>query len=273
MRTLWDSDRCSDSLKQCCCFSSCSSRWLLLGAAERTAGRSTLLFWVLWLLPFLVLPWLWSRRNPEETFEPPTVDGASVITDRAASEFGLAVASVLDVRRSYVRGGLTIAEGRLKTAPSIAYAQLQGLLAEQRRTPWIESVGNGVARVVGLPRTVTDVLRRRSRLRVNAMLFLATIVTTVGRGAPPRCQPLADPAQFMVGVPYATALLAIVGVHEMRHFIVARWQGVDGTWPFSFQCRWALARLAHSFRSSRLPRADGPYSMSPLPFCSTYERM
>ena len=37
---------------------------LLLGAAEGTAGRPTLVFWVMWLLPLLVLPWLWNRRNP-----------------------------------------------------------------------------------------------------------------------------------------------------------------------------------------------------------------
>ncbi len=29
---------------------------LMLGAAEGTTRRPTLLFWVLWLLPFLVLP-------------------------------------------------------------------------------------------------------------------------------------------------------------------------------------------------------------------------
>jgi hypothetical protein len=43
---------------------------LLLGAAEGTAGRPTPLFWILWVLPLLMLPWLWSRRHPEETLEP-----------------------------------------------------------------------------------------------------------------------------------------------------------------------------------------------------------
>jgi hypothetical protein len=101
---------------------------LLLGAAEGTAGRPTLVFWVLWLLPLLVLPWLWNRRNPEENLEPRSaVDGANIITNTHASEFGLAIAPVLDVRRSYVHGGLAIAEGRLKTTPSIAFDQLQGL--------------------------------------------------------------------------------------------------------------------------------------------------
>lgn len=38
--------------------------------------------WVSWLLPFLVLPWLWKRRNPEESLEPEIiVDRASVVSD------------------------------------------------------------------------------------------------------------------------------------------------------------------------------------------------
>ena len=218
---------------------------LLLGTAEGTVGRPTLLFWVFWLLPFLVMPWLWSRRNPEESFEPQAaIDSASVSTDRAASDFGLAVAPVLDVRRSYVHGGLTIAEGRLKTTPSIAFDQLQGLLAQQRRTPLIESVGNGVARVVGLPGTVTEALQRRSRLWVNAVLFLATIVTTVWAGALHQgVNLLANPEQLMVGVPYAGALLAILGVHEMGHFIVARRYGVDVTWPYFIPVPMGLGTL------------------------------
>ncbi len=218
---------------------------LLLGAAEGTAGRPTLLFWVFWLLPFLLLPWLWSRRNPEETLEPQaTVDGASVITESAANEFGRAVAPVLEVRRSYVQGGVAIAEGRLRTTPSAAFDRLQDLLAEQRRTPLIESAGDGIARIIGLPGTVTDALRRRSRLWVNALLFLATIVTTVWAGALHRgINLLDDPEQLMVGVPYAAALLAILGVHEMGHFVVARWHGVDVTWPYFIPVPMGLGTL------------------------------
>jgi membrane-associated protease RseP (regulator of RpoE activity) len=227
---------------------------LLLGAEEGTAGRPTLLFWVFWLVPFLVLLLLWSRRNPEESLEPEVaVDPASVITDKAASEFELAVAPVLDVRRSYVRSGLAIAEGRLKTTPSIAFNQLQGLLAPERQTPLIESVGGGIARVVGLPSTVTDALRRRSMLWVNGLLFLATIVTTVWAGALHQgVSLLADPQQLMVGVPYAAALLAILGVHEMGHFIAARWHGVDVTWPYFIPVPMGLGTLGAFIRIKSL---------------------
>jgi membrane-associated protease RseP (regulator of RpoE activity) len=218
---------------------------LLLGASEGTAGRVTLLFWVLWVLPLLVLPLLWRRRNPEESLEPKVAeDRSSVITGRATSEFGLAVAPVLDVRRSYISGGLAIAEGRLKTTPSNALDQLQGLLAREHRMPLIESVDHGMVRVVGLPATVTDALRRRSRLWVNVLLFLATIVTTVWAGALHQgVNPLRDPEQLMAGVPYAAAILAILGVHEMGHFIVARWHGVDVTWPYFIPVPMGLGTL------------------------------
>jgi hypothetical protein len=36
---------------------------LMLGTAEGTARRASLLFWVLWLLPLLVLPWLLGHRS------------------------------------------------------------------------------------------------------------------------------------------------------------------------------------------------------------------
>src|SRR5687768_15967194 len=90
---------------------------------------------------------------------------------------------MLDVRRSYFDEDQAIAVGRLRTTTSVAFDRLQRLLAEQRRTPLIESTGDGIARVIGLPETVTGALRRRSRLWVNALLFLATIVTTVWAGA------------------------------------------------------------------------------------------
>ena len=39
---------------------------MLLGAAERSVERPTLLFWLFLLLPLLILPLLWRRAEPEE---------------------------------------------------------------------------------------------------------------------------------------------------------------------------------------------------------------
>jgi membrane-associated protease RseP (regulator of RpoE activity) len=218
---------------------------LLLGAAEGTARRPTFLFWVFWLVPFLVLPWLWGHRNPEENLEAEiSADRPNVMTDTAAGELRLAVAPVIEVRRSYTRGGLAIAEGRLKMPPSVAFHQLENLLAPKRQRPLIESAGGDVARVVALPATLTDALRRRSRLSINVLLFLATIVTTIWAGALHQgVNLLADPRQFAIGVPYAAALLGILGVHEMGHFIVARAHGVDVTWPYFIPVPMGLGTL------------------------------
>ncbi len=74
---------------------------LMLGAAERTTRRPTLLFWVFWLLPFLVLPWLWGRRNPDETGEVElATDRDDVDQQGAAGELSATVAPVVDVRRA-----------------------------------------------------------------------------------------------------------------------------------------------------------------------------
>jgi membrane-associated protease RseP (regulator of RpoE activity) len=207
---------------------------LLLGAAEGTERRPPLLFWVFWLLPFLVLPWLWRRQHPDERVDQEVTAGdPGALADRAAGELGVAVAPVVDVRRSYVWGGLPVAEGRLKTSPAAAFDELENLLSPRQQTPLLESVGGDVARVVALPSTVTAALRRRSRVSVNVLLFLATIVTTVWAGALHQgVNLLSTPGQFLVGVPYAAALLAILGVHEMGHFVVARQHGVDVTWPY-----------------------------------------
>jgi membrane-associated protease RseP (regulator of RpoE activity) len=43
---------------------------------------------------------------------------------------------------------------------------------------------------------------------------------------------LQEPGRFAIGVPYAAALLAILGVHEFGHYFMARRHGVDVTLPY-----------------------------------------
>jgi membrane-associated protease RseP (regulator of RpoE activity) len=68
---------------------------------------------------------------------------------------------------------------------------------------------------------------------VNLVLFLATVVTTVYAGARQQGVNLIDqPGQFVVGLPYALSLLAVLGVHELGHYVMARRHGVDVTLPY-----------------------------------------
>lgn len=66
-----------------------------------------------------------------------------------------------------------------------------------------------------------------------AVLFLATLVTTTWAGALHQgVNLLVEPARWMLGAPYALALVGILGIHELGHYLVARRRGVDVTLPY-----------------------------------------
>jgi membrane-associated protease RseP (regulator of RpoE activity) len=124
-------------------------------------------------------------------------------------------------------------EGRLRDELARAFSSLERLLSPRNMTPLVEDRGQDGVRVIALPSTVDGDLRRRSTIAVNVALFLATVVTTVWAGATQQgVNLLTDPGRFAVGLPYAAALLGILGVHEFGHYFTARRYGVDVTLPY-----------------------------------------
>jgi len=85
--------------------------------------------------------------------------------------------------------------------------------------------------------------RRRSGWRLSIFLFLITCVTTILTGigweagsrglalAGPR-EILGDPSLLLLGLPYAACVLAILGTHEMGHYIACRRHRIDATPPY-----------------------------------------
>ncbi|NOZ86764.1 MAG: site-2 protease family protein [Deltaproteobacteria bacterium] len=72
---------------------------------------------------------------------------------------------------------------------------------------------------------------------VNLLLFLATLWTTLAAGAGHEglawADFLTDPWRFLqLGSPFAFSLIAILGAHEMGHYLVARRYKVDVSLPF-----------------------------------------
>lgn len=67
----------------------------------------------------------------------------------------------------------------------------------------------------------------------NLLLFVATIATTSWAGAAHLGVNLLDePGRWRMGAPYAGALLAILGVHELGHYIVGRRRGIQVSLPY-----------------------------------------
>jgi hypothetical protein len=225
---------------------------LIIGAAEGTPHRPTLLFWVLLLLPLLVLPWLWRTAEPEETADGQAAAARRVERDATRAEaFADLVAPVVDVRRARMEDGIALVDGRLRGEPSQSFAALERLLAPKRLTPLLQDAGKGAVKLAALPMAVDAELRRRSNVTLNILLFLATIVTTVWVGALHQgVNLLQEPGRFMAGMPYALALLGILGVHEFGHYVVGRWYGVDVTLPYFIPVPMALSRAAERCSTS-----------------------
>jgi len=68
---------------------------------------------------------------------------------------------------------------------------------------------------------------------IHVVLFLATLLTTTLAGTfQAGVNPFADWRLLVRGLPFSMTLMSILLVHEMGHFVVSRWHGVEATPPY-----------------------------------------
>ena len=74
---------------------------------------------------------------------------------------------------------------------------------------------------------------RKENTRVNIILFVITIITTTLTGAMlVGVDPFVTFDQLFVGIPYAFAILTILGAHEMGHYLYAKKYKIYATLPY-----------------------------------------
>ena len=84
----------------------------------------------------------------------------------------------------------------------------------------------------GIP-AATGAAQRRAAGWVHGLLLVATLLTTTWAGALHQgVNLLTRPGEWMRGLPYSLALLAVLGVHEMGHYFMARRRNVDVSLPY-----------------------------------------
>ena len=66
----------------------------------------------------------------------------------------------------------------------------------------------------------------------NILMFLATVLTTLYAGTLWYYQPIEGPLDLLAGWPFTLAVLGVLGVHELGHYIMSRYHGVDATLPY-----------------------------------------
>jgi membrane-associated protease RseP (regulator of RpoE activity) len=218
---------------------------VLIAAAEGQAVAPTMLFWLLLLLPMVLVAWLVSWRDPEESTNGHRIAAIRVPrVEGLAAEFEQLVAPFVRPSRSYLEAGIPVVEGTPLVRAEGLFSQLERRLAPRRVIPFIEELEGGMVRVVGLPGGVDARLRTRSSPAVHLLLFVAAVITAVYAGARQQgVNLLEEPGLFPIGLPYALSLLTILGVHELGHYAMARRHGVEVTLPYFIPFPMGLGTL------------------------------
>lgn len=85
-------------------------------------------------------------------------------------------------------------------------------------------------------------------------MFLVTLVTTTVAGAIQQgINPIAEPTRLPEGLPFALALMVILGCHEMGHFLASKWHGVRTSYPLFIPAPTLLGTFGAFIRMRGLP--------------------
>lgn len=204
-------------------------------------------FWFMLVLFFLLA---WSVFGSPRSTEDEVIEGPHMLTPE---EQPSAVRDVMDVRLAEEERGVRLFRGRLREPADAAFARLKSGLGADT-VPLMQPDERCGASIVLMPRRIEQTrLEHRVRPWLHWLLFGLTFLTTTWAGAAHQdIDLLREPERFAVGLPYSIALLAILGVHELGHYWVARKNGMNVTPPFFVPVPFALGTFG-AFIQMRSP--------------------
>lgn len=139
--------------------------------------------------------------------------------------------------------------GRLLTDADTALDLLQPRFAVRGFTPLIQRSGQQDL-VIAVPGILSG---GRTRLWLHLVLVLATIATTTLAGATlAGVNVLRDPAGILIGVPFSVTLMTILTAHELGHFFMGKWHGVQVSLPYFIPVPFSLGTFG-AFIQMRSP--------------------
>lgn len=180
------------------------------------------------------------RKNPHLSGEPMDAKDYETATEAVESEFEVS-GRVLKPK---------VVEFRCGSAVDVK-PKFDGLLEsldETRYVPFMsEEEGELIVRVAKGEGVEGE--GQRVFTRKHLFLLLATIVTTLWIGASLLgVRPLSNPLDIWKGWPYTVAIMGVLGVHEMGHFVMSKMRGVVATPPYFIPVPFALGTLGAVIR-------------------------
>jgi membrane-associated protease RseP (regulator of RpoE activity) len=153
-----------------------------------------------------------------------------------------AVHGVFSVHDVQVRGGgrVVVFGGQFLRSPEMVYEAIQSPFKDRGFVPLLRQE-NGQDIVMAYP---APAIGKPSRLWVHGLLFVLTLASTLLAGTLQvagddldRVRSLQELLGYFVshwtlGLPFAIALLGILGTHEFGHYFVARRYGLDVSLPY-----------------------------------------
>lgn len=139
--------------------------------------------------------------------------------------------------------------GRLTVDADTALAALEPRFAARGFTPMIQRSGEQDL-VIAVPGVLTA---GRTRVWLHGLLVLATIATTTLAGATLAGVNVArDPAGILIGLPFSLTLMAILTAHELGHYFMGKWHGVQVSLPYFIPVPFSLGTFG-AFIQMRSP--------------------
>jgi membrane-associated protease RseP (regulator of RpoE activity) len=209
----------------------------------------------------LLLYWLlfqWGRQEPKDIqTEPqtselqsaihPTAEPVTVRPIEPKEETQLRNCfpwSVYYIQNIEYRPQAVICRGQLRSSPSEAYQKIKANIEAQfgdRFLVIFQEGFNGKPFFILAPNTQATKADTRkpeqlTRPGLALLLLLGTLVTTTVVGVRMAGVDLAtwqsNPANLLKGLPYALALMTILGIHEFGHYLTARFYKIRSTLPY-----------------------------------------
>jgi Zn-dependent protease len=224
---------------------------LLFTTPRFRSSNELMVVFTLILIANLVLLWLATRRRRQA----PTAAVPPIIPRMLeCSEIPPVIHDILDVKEAAAEDDVLIFRGQLRENSEAAFEHLKHEFAG-RATPLLQQdpvyghaiyLGPDIARPVAEERPVRPLL--------HWALFALTLLTTCAAGAMQEGADVwHDPRSLAIGLPYACALLAILGFHELGHYYTARHYNIRVTPPFFIPVPFALGTFGAFIKMQSAP--------------------